>query len=116
MGFSTASEIIDLRNPNLSTAQTAQKTDMIGLATEQLDATVYGTKIELAIALLVLHWFEVQNRTGSGGPLSSETEGGLSRSYAVTASSSDWGSTSWGQELQSLTNAVVFAPRNRMMT
>ncbi len=116
MGYSTASDIIDLRNPNLSSSQQSRKSDMIGLATEQLDADVYGTKIELAIALLVLHWFEVENRTGSGGPLSSETEGGLSRSYAVMASSSDWGSTSWGQELQTLTNNVVFAPRNRMMS
>jgi hypothetical protein len=115
MGFATASEIITLRGPTLSASQSSNKADMIGLATEQLDATIYGDKIELAIALLVLHWFEVQNRNGSGGPLSSEREGGLARSFAVQASSSDWNSTSWGKELQSITNDVVFAPRTRMM-
>lgn len=115
MGYTTVAEIIALRNPNLPTAQTDRQADMIALATLQLDADVYGTKINQAIALLVLHWFEMENRSGSGGALSGETEGGLSRSYAVTASSSDWGNTAWGQELQTLTRSRVFFPRNRMM-
>ncbi len=118
MGYQTASEIIDLRNPNLSSAQQGQKADMIALATEQLDANVYGTKIEYAIALLVLHWFAIQTRGASGGssgPVSSESEGALSRSYAVMASSSDWGTTAWGLELQTLTNSLTVLPRNRMM-
>jgi hypothetical protein len=115
MGFSTASDIITLRAPSLTFTPASRKDDLIGLARTKLNATAYGDQIECAVALLVLHWSEMENRTGSGGPVSSETEGRLSRSFAVAASSDDWGSTAWGQELQSLTNSVTFGPRTRMM-
>jgi hypothetical protein len=85
VGHQTASEIIDLRNPNLSTAQIAQKPQTRGAS------------------------------GGSSGPVSSESEGALSRSYAVMASSSDWGTTAWGLELQTLTKSLIVMPRNRMM-
>jgi hypothetical protein len=114
MGYTTASDIIDLRNPYLSSAQQGQKSDMIALATSKLSATVYGDFYQEAIALLALHMFAIQDRRGSGGPLTSEREGGLARSFAASASSSDWGSTAWGLELQTLTRSVTFGPRTRI--
>lgn len=114
MGYTTASDIIDLRNPNLSSAQVAQKSDMIALATSKLEETVYGDHYQEAIALLALHMFAIQDRGGSAGPLTSEREGGLARSFAASASSSDWGSTAWGLELQTLTGSLTFGPRTRV--
>jgi hypothetical protein len=115
MGYTTASDIIDLRNPNLSAAQVGQKSDMIALATSKLEETVYGDFYQEAIALLALHMFAIQDRGGSGGPVTSEREGGLARSFAASASSSDWASTSWGLELMTLTRSVSFGPRTRVL-
>jgi hypothetical protein len=115
MGYTTASDIVDLRSPGLSAAQDAKKSDMIALATSKLDETVYGDCYQEAIALLTLHMFAIQDRNGSGGPLTSEREGGLARSYAASASSSDWASTSWGLELLTLTRTRTFMPRTRVL-
>lgn len=109
----TITEIITLRS-----AVVAAKSDlatMIEYAEEQLEECAYGDKYNNAVALLVLHLYAVNDRTGSGGPITSEKEGQLSRSFGAAASSSAWGDTSWGRELQTLSSSLNFGPRNRMM-
>ena len=89
---------------------------MIAYAEEQLDEACWGDKYANAVALLTMHNYTVDSRGGAGGPVTSEKEGQLSRSFAATASASSYGSTSWGQELQTLSRSINFGPRNRMMT
>ena len=88
--------------------------DMITYAKSKIQDCGYGEQYNDAIALLVLHLYEVNDR-GAGGPITSETEARLSRSYAATASSSSWGDTKWGRELQTLSSSIHFGPRNRRM-
>lgn len=110
----TIAQIIEVRS-----AVVFAKSDidtMIEYAEEQLDEACWGDKYNNAVALLVLHLYEVNDRGGSGGPITSEKEGQLSRSFGATASAASWGDTSWGRELQTLSRSINFGPRNRMMT
>ena len=91
-------------------------TGMIELAELNLAEGTYGDHYNNAVALLVLHLYEMSSRTGSGGAITSEKEGQLSRSFAAAASSIAWAATSWGQELIQLTKSIVVFPRTRMMT
>ena len=115
-----ASEIITLRAPAIATAESARIPDLITLATEQT-GPVYDVHIQLAIALLVLHWLALEARgaAGSPGPINSEREGDLARSYGslgAGARGGDLAQTSWGVELQRLRDSVIFSARNRMVT
>jgi len=110
----TITEIITLRS-----AAVAAKTDlalMIELAETRLSEDTFGDNYEEAVALLVLHYYAINDRGGAGGQVTSESEGQLSRSFGVAASKSLWASTSWGQELIQLTSSLHLLPRNRMMT
>lgn len=109
----TTAQIIPLRS-----AVVAAKGDlatMIEYAEEQLNEECYGDDYANAVALLVLHLYAVNDRGGAGGPITSEKEGQLSRSFGATASAASWGDTSWGRELQTLSRSINFGPRNRMM-
>ena len=88
---------------------------MITYAKSKIQDCGYGEQYNDAIALLVLHLYEVNDRGGSGGAVTSEKEGQLSRSFGTAASSSSWGDTSWGRELQTLSSSIHFGPRTRMM-
>ena len=110
----TITQIITVRS-----AVVAAKSDlatMIEYAEEQLDEDCYGDNYANAVALLVLHLYEVNDRGGAGGPVTSEKEGQLSRSFGATAASASYGDTSWGRELQTLSRSINFGPRNRRMT
>jgi len=77
-------------------------------------------RYNLALALLAAHLITVQNSTaGSGGavvsgPITSEKEGDLSRTYANNVSSSSSSnpldSTTYGKQYMSITLACVGAP------
>ena len=96
----TASQIIAIRNPSASSH--TYLSELIEEAEGTLREGAFGTQYPTAVALLVMHWIEMENRTGTAGAISSEREGNLARSYAVSASSSDWDSTAWGKELNSM--------------
>lgn len=111
----TAAEIVALRAP--AYADDSRLSEMITLAEANLSSTAYGDHYNQAVALLVLHWYTKEERGGAGGPIASEKEGGLARSYSVTSSAwDDLASTSWGVELNQLTKRVMFKPLNRMMS
>ncbi len=110
----TITQIITVRSAVV--AAKGDLTTMIEYAEEQLDEDCYGEKYNNAVALLVLHLYALNDRGGSGGPVTSEKEGQLSRSFAATASAASYGDTSWGRELQTLSRSINFGPRNRMMT
>ncbi len=110
----TITEIVVLLDPTKS--GDSRLTAMIELAELNLSEDVFGDHYNQAVALLVLHLYEMSSRTGSGGAITSEKEGQLSRSFAAVASAIAWGSTSWGQELIHLTQSLNVFPRTRMMT
>lgn len=70
--------------------------DYIDLADTQVSASMCNR--ELVVAYLAAHTIEMANRGGSGGSVASESEGGLSRSYAAPSDSSQLNSTSYGSE------------------
>ena len=110
----TITEIVVLRNAALS--GDSRLTGMIELAETRLSSDTYGDNYNEAVALLVLHNYAVNDRGGSGGSITSEKEGQLSRSFGAAASSGALDATSWGQELTRLTRSITFNPRTRMMT
>ncbi len=109
----TAAQIVVLRRPALT--GDLRMTSMLELAALSLSETVFGTDhYQVALALLVLHLYAKDDRGGGGAPgaITSETEGGLSRSYsgpvgAAGMTAHDWESTTWGQELLALTRTIT---------
>lgn len=110
----TITEIVVLRKPALEAD--SRLTGMIEMAERQISADTFGDDYNDAVALLVLHNYEVGVRDGSGGSITSEKEGQLSRNFGATATSGALGDTSWGRELERLTRSITFNPRTRMMT
>jgi len=115
MSISTIAGIIETRNPNVTVD--ARITDLITLATQDISSSVFGSKTNDAIALLVLHWLALETRSGGFAPgaIKSEKEGDLSRSYGIGSSKTldDLDSTSWGLQLKRLRNALIISVRNR---
>jgi hypothetical protein len=131
MGFS-AIQTITLRAPQW--ASDPRINDFILLAQQGLSSTVFGTRYGEAVGLKVLHMLACEARSGGNpgtgndsgvgmaGAVASESEGSLSRTYAVSSSNQDesasWddlNSTQYGKELKGLIRSVSFGPRTRMM-
>ena len=110
----TITQIVVLRNPSIT--EDSRLTSMIELAETRLQECTFGDNYNEAVALLVLHMYEISDRGGAGGAVTSEKEGQLSRSFGAAASSGALDATSWGQELNRLTLGFTFLPRTRMMT
>jgi len=109
----TIIENVVLRNPAITEDDRLDK--MIEVAEGRLSVDTFGDNYNEAVALLVLHMYEISDRGGAGGSITSEREGQLARSFAAAASPMAWASTSWGQELIQLTRSLAFFPRTRMM-
>jgi len=121
----TTAQYIDIRDPDTyaSLVAASRLDNLIEVAAEQLSATVYGDRYELAVALLVLHWEAMRNRGGVGGAVLSERQGQVARQYSGGSGSfgslkNDLEATAWGQELASLRmkTPAGFSPMNRMIT
>jgi hypothetical protein len=95
----TTQEIIEARAPDLAAANAARIPALIVLATARTSTRLFAANYQEAIALRVLHMLVSDSRGGASGPVASEAEGGLSRSYAVQASQTDLQSTPYGQDL-----------------
>lgn len=106
----TVAQIIEARAP--SVVIDARVTSLITIATTQT-GTVFGDQRNYAIAMLVLHWLELETRGGAGGPITSEKEGDLARAYGKPQSDHELMSTKWGQELKRLRDSCIMAVRNR---
>ncbi|HEU4402344.1 MAG TPA: DUF4054 domain-containing protein [Candidatus Polarisedimenticolia bacterium] len=116
--MSTPADLITLRAPALAAANSDRIPDLI-VEAEALTGPVFGAHRPLAVALLVLHWLALEARgdAGAPGPINSEKEGDLARSYGSSGDDGegDLGSTRWGLELKRLRNATIFAARNRLI-
>ena len=109
----TITQIVTLRSAVVGAK--SDLADMIELAETRLTTDTFGDNYNEAVALLVLHMYAVNDRGSSGGPVTSEKEGQLSRSFGAAASSGALGDTSWGRELERLTKSLKLFPRTRMM-
>ncbi len=106
--------VIAARSP--TTTLDARVDTLVVLATGQLDATVFGTLYAYALALLVLHWLALDERGkgGASGPVTSEKEDTLARSYGGGTDVGYLKSTHWGSELLGLMKRKTFIPRTRV--
>lgn len=75
----------------------------------------FGDCADLAEALIAAHLITIALRGGSGpaGPVTAESAGGLSRSYAsatITSQSEFWASTSFGQRYLQIARTRLTTP------
>jgi hypothetical protein len=83
----------------------------IDMANQQIDANSFGNKKSLAVALLSMHLFTMDNNInslGGSGAVSSKSEGGSSISFSTPSNLSDsLNLTGFGQEFLSLRRGTI---------
>lgn len=86
----------------LSTAPLALQTAVLAQVNEELNADVWGTRIDIGRAWLAAHIATVARRRGPGGPVTAETVGSVSRMYSasIAAGAAQLGSTAYGIEFE----------------
>lgn len=122
----TPLEYVTIRTPQFATDP---RINQLIVVADELTGTVFGDRRNYAIALRVMHWKTREalqggtsdgssSGTGQAGTIQSESEGQLSRSYGIGASSGQYGdleTTAYGQELIELMNGCIMTARTRMM-
>ena len=114
-----------------ATAQTVRNVDLTGsldeVSPDRIECIIadevpcyvneahWGTCADLAQALVAAHLITLALKGGSGpaGPVTAESGGGLSRSYAsatVSAASGFWQSTTFGQRYWQLAQTRITTP------
>lgn len=115
----TVEQIVAARDPNTyaNTDFITALPTLIQLADAETSSTLYGDKRNLAIALLVLHWEFMRRRDGASTQIIDVGDGPSKRGFA-RPNKGDLQSrdlTSWGVELDDLSQKYRFAARNRMV-
>ena len=116
----TASEFKDIFDV-FSSLSDAKVNTFIGFAEARIDADVFGDLYDQALAYLTAHLLAVSSQAeafaaGGVGPVTSQTVGPLSRSFAAasgyvkTSSPSDYSMTPYGQHFLTLLNMVLPGP------
>ena len=95
-------------------ADSAELQGAIDVAEMQIADGLCGDKRPLLVAYLAAHVLSVASRKGSGGPVTSLSEGGLSIGFGSSGIMGSLSQTSYGQEYHRLSRACVFAPRTRV--
>lgn len=91
--------------PELASVATATQNAILADVAAQLVAAQWGSRYDVACTYLAAHLGTLSKSGGQGvaGPVTSETVGSVSRSYAAPAvSESGMGSTSYGREYERL--------------
>lgn len=96
----TWSNVTDIA-PELSTVGAAAQTAILAQANTELSVSVWGTRIEIGRAWFAAHLATVSNRRGTGGQVTSETVGSVSRGYSA-GTSEGYSSSGYGQEFERL--------------
>lgn len=126
MAISTAQQIIALKSPDH--ASDPRLDDFVKLSKFHISQTVFGTKYQYALALMVLHWITLDaqgggssSSSGSGvvGGIKSEKEGDLQRTYNLPSGKDERDSylrgTVFGSELLQLWKTIILIPRTKMV-
>jgi hypothetical protein len=120
----TAASILSTLAPKFSTLDSGRVSSVLELAALQV-GSVFGDKRNLATAYLAAHMLEISTQSGDGGSgtgglVTSEKEGQLSRSYGALGGQAGGGSeyerTVWGMEFLRIRKQCVFRPRTRLQT
>jgi hypothetical protein len=96
--------------PELASVALATQTAILGAVEVQLAAGQWGTRYDLACTYLAAHLGAVSlaGAQGAAGPVTSESVGSVSRSYAApVVASSNAGSTAYGREYERLKKQLV---------
>lgn len=98
---------VRLRAPEFASVSDDDVEEFLASAEAQVERALYpsSTVADLAVVMLASHELGCAQPAllVSGGPVTSESAGGLSRSYAVAAvATSDLGSTRFGREYERL--------------
>ena len=117
MSVASINALILLRDPDKSTE--TRLDDLIAQALLQLNATTFGDKYDMAVALQVLHWLaKEEGAAGAGGPVVMEKEGDLTRRYAnppIGTALDDLDSSQWGRELKTMIRTYTMPFMTRMV-
>lgn len=102
-----AATVADVRRiaPEFATVADEAVAAFLDDAALELSATAWGALYDRAQALVAAHLVALANPSmaGSIGPVASESVGGVSRSYAVTAvAAGRWGTSRFGLEFYRL--------------
>lgn len=83
----------------------------VSLAEERTNRDVWGGRADISVIYLAAHLLKLDSQQSSSAiyPISSETVGPVSRSYAVhsTAHEGDLNSTIWGKRYMGLLNTLM---------
>ena len=96
--------------PALSTLSPEQQTLFLGFAETTLNVTEFGDKYNMACTYFVAHIATVTKNgaNGPGGPISAESTGRVSRSYAVPANGDPyWGTTMFGRTYLMIVDSLL---------
>ena len=120
MATFTSRQFIEARDPALSTLAGNRLDTLISMGETYFpDPSALGDKFVQCVALLVLHWLTLESVGGTlgagavAGPISSEREGDIARSYGSSTSAGGLfpflDSTSYGKELDGLIRASAMS-------
>lgn len=100
--------------PQLTTVSATTQTDILAYVNAALNLDMFdgetGPRTRLARINLAAHFAELE-RLGAGGPVIAESDGRLSRQYAMPTARSELMTTSYGRAFWSLIGAAAFGPR-----
>ena len=96
--------------PELASVPLATQTAILSAVEAQLAPSQWGARYDLACTYLAAHLgsASIAGGQGAAGPVTSETVGSVSRSYAApAATTANTGSTSYGREYERLKKQLV---------
>lgn len=107
------SDVVNIA-PELATIATNAQTAILSDVYNEMNADVWGSKLDIGAKWLAAHLATVgPRRKGAGGPIMSQTVAQVSQSYGTTAAAlSSLGATSYGQEYERL---IYTLPSARIM-
>ena len=108
-------DVVDFDASMAGVAAGAQTLILAYVNDEALQPTIFGGedswKYKLARIYLAAHLGTMARLQGVSGPVSSESAGGLSTSYAVAMTRSNLGITSYGRAYLATLPSVAFGPQ-----
>lgn len=101
--------------PEFDSVDSRDLTYWLAVAAERVPVKAWGTKASRAQAMLAAHMLKragLGESGSTGAPVSSESAGDVSVSYAIeaTAAASDYGSTVYGREFDAMRRALFVGP------
>lgn len=93
--------VVDIA-PELTSLPVGSQNAILAQVALQMNADVWGGKLDMGSAWLAAHVATVGKRNGAGGAVQSETVGSVSRSYAIMPTLAALSSTAYGLEYERL--------------